>query len=709
MTDSTSKPHARWFRLAVVSGGTALLLLAMAQIVSDPELRGSGFTLQFLILGSAAIASRRLAIPLPGRGIASFVTGVAVASLLLRGWEFAVLVMSVGMLVGELGLRRVSVADAVATTGHLALATGLVGNLYGTIGGVTGAAAVGSTNLVPLACAIVLLPVVVNSTFYLELSLSSSTPWVDALLTLRWEAITSLAGNALAVAWVGLLAADARAPVALAVGALLGGLGWLVFWVIRAAVRADELRLVQGIADAVASDTSIRSNFQRICEMAGQLVPWENMGFARYEPQRHEMVVIADTVSPAGSRIDAGAGLTGEAVRQGRPIVGSILTHADIVLPTEEGFGSKIVVPLFQNARLVGTWSLRHPSPSVYRDADGELLSLLAPQLALSLNLSSAVEPMARSSLRVVELLEHLGAVGSRIQQVAQSLTQSNATTESEIRRVADEADKAANALGQLAENLNETMRAGSDSEATTTSVAEGAAEIHQSSSKVVEQIGLLETTIEKGVAEVGHLREAADDVEEFAETIAAIANQTNLLALNATIEASRTGAQGKGFAVVADEVRGLAEQSAEAARRMGRSAHDARGAIDRAALVLEELGGQLGRLAEASAQWSRQLSEVVLRAEATRETGRLMTDLPKSAAALAEKARQILNQVHETADRAANSAASATLEASSQGDTVQELMRAGEDLSGLAEQLSASAAALGAGGEEEDRAGDQN
>ena len=82
------------------------------------------------------------------------------ASLLLRGWEFAVVTTSMGMLVGEIGLRRVPVNEALATGGHLSLATGLVGNLYAAIGGVAGAAAVQMDNLVPLAAVIILLPVV---------------------------------------------------------------------------------------------------------------------------------------------------------------------------------------------------------------------------------------------------------------------------------------------------------------------------------------------------------------------------------------------------------------------------------------------------------------------------------------------------------------------------------------------------------------------
>jgi methyl-accepting chemotaxis protein len=667
----------------------------LARLVENPDLRSTGFTLQFLILGSAAAASRRFSIPLPGRGIASFVTGVAVASLLLRGWEFAVVVMSVGMIIGELSLRRISVPDALATTGHLALATGLVGNLYGAIGGVAGAASVQIGNLVPLACAIILLPAVVNATFYLELSLSSASAWVDARLTLRWEAITALAGNGLAVAWVGLLTAAAPAPQTIAVGLALLGLGWLVFWIVRSAVRADELGLLQGIADAAASDTSILRSLDRVAGLVGRLVPWENMGFARYDQATHEMVILADTSVAAGTRFDSSRGLTGEAIRQGGPVVASILSHGDVMLPTEDAVGSEILIPLFQSERLVGVWSVRHSNPALYSTADGDLLGLLAPQFALSVNFSSTIEPFAAAAQQAAEYVEQLSTTSAAVLAVTQSLAKNTQLAESEARRAAQETERAVGEIEQLVEGLHETMRVGSETEETTAKVAQIALEIREASARVAEQMSQVGSTIERGVAEVGHLREAANDVEDFSETIATIANQTNLLALNATIEASRTGAHGRGFAVVADEVRNLAEQSADAAHRIGRSAQEARGAIDRAARVLEELGSQLAQLADASAKWSGKVSNVVVSAEATREAGRLFHSLPKNTIGLARETSRMLSEAREAADRSASEASAIGAAADKQVKSTQQLNQATAELNALVSRLSDTAASL--------------
>ncbi len=680
--------YSGFVRLVAEIGGLGFFLAAVAGLLGDPDLRSGAFALQSIVIGAAAAGSRRFAVALPGRGIASFVTGVALAAVLLRGWEFAVVIMSVGMLFGEAVLRRQRISDALANSGHLGLSTGLVGLIYGSIGGETGAASVDVQNLVPLGFAVLALPLFVNFTFYLELALSRGAAWVDAKLTLRWEAVMSLAGSTLAVAWVGLLIAEAPIIPSLGVAGAFIGLAWLVYWVIQAGVRADELRLVQGLAGAVAAEVSIQRSFKKIQELTSRLLPWENMGFARYETATNEMVIVADTTGSADLRFAAGAGVIGEAVRQGEPVVASALSYGDMVLPEGETPGSEILVPLYNGGGLVGAWSVRHTDPTMYRHADAQLLNLLAPQLALSLNLSVTVAPLLQSSERTAHYVEQLTTTSNTIREVAQSAAQSAARAESEARRAADNAEEAVRALERLVDGIDSTMKAGSDTEEATRSVSKTAVELHSASGRTVDQLQQLGSTIETGVTEVGRLREAARDVAEFSDTIASIANQTNLLALNATIEAARTGIQGRGFAVVADEVRKLAEQSADAARRMGGSAQDTKRAIDRAARVLEDLGSQLAQLGEASNDWSDALTDIVDTAEKTRRAGERMAVLPEENLKIAQETNQIVEQARSAAASSASEAADLAAATQAQLQAIQELIRGGAELSHVAHQL---------------------
>lgn len=61
-----------------------------------------------------------------------------------------------------------------------------------------------------------------------------------------------------------------------------------------------------------------------------------------------------------------------------------------------------------------------------------------------------------------------------------------------------------------------------------------------------------------------------SDTIVDIVNTIENISGQINLLALNASIESARAGEQGKGFAVVSQEIKDLAEQTAEATKRIG-------------------------------------------------------------------------------------------------------------------------------------------
>src|SRR5947199_217254 len=204
-------------------------------------------------------------------------------------------------------------------------------------------------NLVPLVAFLALLPCVVNGTFYIELALGRTLAWVDAALTARWEAVVYACSAGLALGCLGLAHASLDMIGFLVIGAVLVSAAVASLSVIRRGVHADELALIQGLSQAIARDISLAKSFPRIQELARRLVPWEHMGFARYDAGTNEMELVADTATghrgPDKVRFDANAGLSGEAVRRRRPVVAGALAPEQVVEYGRATPGSEVLVP----------------------------------------------------------------------------------------------------------------------------------------------------------------------------------------------------------------------------------------------------------------------------------------------------------------------------------------------------------------------------
>ncbi|HEY3280252.1 MAG TPA: methyl-accepting chemotaxis protein [Gemmatimonadales bacterium] len=642
-------------------------------------------------LVAAAALSRRYGIALPGNGFSSYIVGVMLYAVLDRGWAFAAVVAPFAMGVGDLVLRRLPLRAALGNAAHLTTGTTLVGLLYARVGGQTGAAALTAGNVWPLALLIALLPIVINGTFYLELVLGQAIAWVDARLTMRWETIVYLASAALALAWLALShAALPPAPlVLLAAGLALATAGSL--YVIRLGVHADELRLIQRLAQAIAAEMNIGRSFTRVQELTRRLVPWEQMGFARYEARTRQMELVADTAAAPGAtfRFDADAGLTGEAVRLRRAVVGRGLAQDQVVVPGGETPGSEMLVPLYHAGQLVGLWSVRHSNPALYRDSDGELLELLAPQLALMLAIDGSLRPVTGASDQTMQYVQTLTATTEEIhassEEVAASAQRAShgaAQAASLVAAAGAEAEQLKKSAGELATAGDQTREAGSQMQKTADKVRIG-------TEGAVRQLTDLGATTEESAAEVRRLRDVAAQVEKFSETIGFVSNQTNLLALNATIEAARAGVHGRGFAVVADEVHKLAEESAREARNVGKAVQETRRALDRAAQLLERVRDDLGQVVQNSAGWVQDLGRITDAAGETARAGKRVAEVARASAELAARMTATLGQAGTAAQTSTQEAEAVAAAAAEQLRAIEDLAQGATELSALADKLS--------------------
>src|SRR6266516_3337771 len=362
-------------RALVALGAVAAIAAGLAAFASRRVPLGAAVAEEIAVLVVVGALTRRYGIALPGNGFSSYILGVTAYAILDRGWPFGVVVASLAMIAGDLALRRLPVAAALGNAAHLATGAALAGLAYARLGGATGAQALTASNLVPLVAFLVLLPCLVNGTFYIALALGRTLAWVDAALTARWEAVVYACSVGLALACLALGHASIDMIGFLVIGVVVVSAAVASVSVIRRGVHADELALIQGLSQAIARDISLAKSFPRIQELARRLVPWEHMGFARYDAGTNEMELVADTATghrgPDKVRFDANAGLSGEAVRRRRRVVADALSPEQVVQPGRETPGSEVLVPLYHAGQLVGLWSVRHSNPGMYHDADG--------------------------------------------------------------------------------------------------------------------------------------------------------------------------------------------------------------------------------------------------------------------------------------------------------------------------------------------------
>ena len=677
-------------RALVALGAAAAIAAAAARFAAGRPALGADVAEELVVLVIVGALARRFGIALPGTGFTSYMLGVMAYATLDRGWPFGVVVALVAMVVGDVALRRLPLAAALDNAAHLTAGGAIAGLVYERLGGTTGAAALAAANLPPLVIFLLLVPLVVNATFYLELALGRSLAWVDPRLTARWEAVVYACSAGLALGWLALLSAGVDTAVLVVIGTGLAGATAATLSVIRRGVRADELALIQGLGQAIARDISLAKSFPRIQELARRLVPWEHMGFARYDAATNEMELIADTAATPGGRLryDAAAGLTSEVLRLRRPVVGRALARQQVVTPGQEPPGSEVLVPLYHAAQLVGVWSVRHSDPAMYRDSDGDMLALLAPQLALMLAIEGSVQPVVGASDRTSAYMQTLTATTQQIHASSEEVAAAARRASQGAAQAAGLVSALAREATELAQHAGEVAAAGDETRASGAQMEQTTQKIRLATQAAVRRLSELGVTTEESAREVLRLRDVAEQVEKFSETIGFIANQTNLLALNATIEAARAGVHGRGFAVVADEVHKLAEESGREARNVGKSAQDTRRALDRAAQLLERIRGDLGEVVQGSTDWVQDLTRIGEAAAGTARAGKRVAELAHGIRERAGTIGRSLEQAKGGAHSSTQEAEAVAAAAAEQLQAIEGLARGASELAALADHL---------------------
>ncbi|MFI5209274.1 MAG: methyl-accepting chemotaxis protein [Gemmatimonadales bacterium] len=649
-------------------------------------------------LAVAAIASRRFGVALPGKWYVSFIPAVAAAAVACLGWPQGGLVSVLGLVLGDLLFRRVRFRHILTTAGHLLAGITLAGLVYDAIGGLTGEAALQVGNLPALGLLFIMIPAFSNALVFAEMRASGSIGRVNPRLTVRWESIAAglaippgISGLAL---WYTPLPALTRTALALA----WVGYAVLSYSLIRRGASSEGFLLIQGFTRAIGARPQFSDAFADMRRLTHALVPWHDMGVARYDEPRREFEIVAETspALPVGHRFSADRGLVGVGLQRMQPVTDRDLPAADA--GNTQTRTAEILVPLSHGGRLVGVWSVRHRSPGMYWPSDAELLGQLATPLALTLALERLVGPILEASSETAGQVEAIGATARDLKAGAEQAA-------SNARRMAVTVQALAQTLSAGAEEAR-AMRAvaasnadwGQQTRDSGQQMLEATEAVRRETAAAGDRLTAAAATVQEVTGEIVRLQHISDLVEGFRVAIGDLSYQSGLLALNAGIEAARAGERGRGFGVVAEEGRLLAEKSAREAHDIGRSVNEIRAALERAAGLIQTTRGEVLAVADLGTALTRRLEEVVATAKGVAGMGQ---SIAQSARETAERAAVIagtLQGARSEAEAAATESQAVAVASAEQGRAVEALHDASTNLSALAARLAAGVAAIRAG-----------
>ena len=222
---------------------------------------------------------------------------------------------------------------------------------------------------------------------------------------------------------------------------------------------------------------------------------------------------------------------------------------------------------------------------------------------------------------------------------------------------------------------------------------AESMADAEQKNRAIVEELNnqSLETrtSLDAVTKQIDRMNSSVQSIEKAITLISDIADETELLSLNASIEAARAGDAGRGFAVVADQIKKLADQSNVSAKDIGikevmdvsletasimQKVYDA---MNLQQLKLDETKAQSTQVSDGVDKSIEGISNISVKVDSLRESSHEIKDSVVTLADISEKTATTAESTIETVD--------------SMSDTMNSLLASSDQLTVLAEKLSAS------------------
>lgn len=297
------------------------------------------------------------------------------------------------------------------------------------------------------------------------------------------------------------------------------------------------------------------------------------------------------------------------------------------------------------------------------------------------LEISNSSEQLASSSLELSNTSEKTSVAAQEVAKTVQEIAEG---ANEQAKNTEDGSSKAIQ-LGDTIEKVQDYINlVNASSNKVTKVVTDGLSEIDSLSEITQESTAAVENIYQV----IMQTNESSNRIGEASSVIGTIAKQTNLLSLNATIEAARAGDAGKGFAVIAEEIAKLAEQSSRSTKIINDIVGELQGNTNNAVQTIKRVTA-IANEQSVSVKNSKEKYELV--AETMKDSIDAIEQLSISGNEM-DQMRLVILEVLQNLSAIAEENAAASQEASAstelQTASVEEIARASDVLSELAQKL---------------------
>jgi twitching motility protein PilJ len=151
----------------------------------------------------------------------------------------------------------------------------------------------------------------------------------------------------------------------------------------------------------------------------------------------------------------------------------------------------------------------------------------------------------------------------NEVNNISLGMLKANEEQSGSIKGAADSIKGIASAIRDISDK---TKKSAAAAESSVRASEEGAEQVFSS----VKSMQSIDHTMTETDRLMGKVQDSSKQISEIVELLSDITEGTSILALNATVQAAKAGDAGKGFKIVADSIQELADNAADATRRVG-------------------------------------------------------------------------------------------------------------------------------------------